>query len=192
MARPPTRRSPRQKPPPTGEDEPAALFPTEGNDTYTPALIISRTPTPAPPAAPALALAAINSTVRYSEADLQRIFKTILETRPPAPAPQSLVFLDGSCKRPLKARFPELYCGKTYMECYNFIQQCEDHFATTRAKGPNRVPFAANFFQQQVMFCWQQHKAKNAGETNVLLSWEEFKVFFCQSLGESRIFVDSI
>ena len=42
------------------------------------------------------------------------------------------------------------------------------------------------------MFRWQQHKAKNAGETDVPLTWEEFKAFLRRSLGESRAFVDSI
>ena len=42
------------------------------------------------------------------------------------------------------------------------------------------------------MFRWQQHKAKNAGETDVPLTWEEFKAFLRRSLGESQAFVDSI
>ena len=151
MARPPARRSPRRNPPPTGEDEPAGPAPTEGSDIYTPAPAVSRALTPAPAPAPAPLLAPVpvdaNATVRYSEADLQRIFRTVLEARPlaPAPAPQPLVFPDGPRERPLKARFPELYRGKTHMECYNFIQQCEDHFATAGAKRSNHVPFAATF-----------------------------------------------
>ena len=198
MGRSPARRSPCRNPPPTGKDEPAGLALTEGNDTYTLALAMSHatTPAPAPPLAPLLAPAPVdaNATVRYSEADLQRIFRTVLEVRPlaPAPAPQPLVFPDGPRERPLKARFPELYRGKTHMECYNFIQQCEDHFATAGAKGPNRVPFAAIFLREQALFHWQQHKAKNAGETDVPLTWEKFKAFLRWSLGESRAFVDSI
>ena len=83
----------------------------------TPALV----PALAPPLAPAPVNA--NATVRYSEADLQRTFRTVLEARPLAfaPASQPLVFPDGPRERLLKARFPELYCGKTQMECYNFI-----------------------------------------------------------------------
>ena len=127
MARPPARRSPCRNPPPTGKDEPAGPAPTEGSDTYTPAPAVSRAPTPAPAPAPAPPLAPApvdaDATVRYSEADLQRILRTVLEARPlaPAPAPQPLVFPDGPRERPLKARFPELYRGKTHMECYNFI-----------------------------------------------------------------------
>ena len=71
MARLSTRHSPYQNPPLTSKDEPAGPTPTEGNDTYTPARVVSRASTPALPAAsaPALALAAVNSMVRYLEAD---------------------------------------------------------------------------------------------------------------------------
>ena len=68
---------------------------------------------------------------KYTEEDLQRIFRTVLEAR----APPS----NGACEKPLKARSPDVYRGKSHMECYNFCQQCEDHFATARAKGPNRI-----------------------------------------------------
>ena len=78
------------------------------------------------------------------------------------------------------------------MECYNFIQQCEDYFTTAKAKKPNRMSFIATFLWEQALICWQQHKAKNAGKTDVPLTWEKIKVFFCQSLGESQAFVDSI
>ena len=198
MARPPARRSPCRNSLPTGKDEPAGPAPTEGSDTYTPTPAVSRalTSAPAPAPAPLFASAPVdaNATVRYSDADLQRILRTVLEARPfaLAPAPQPLVFPDGRRERPLKARFSKLYRGKTHMECYNFIQQCEDHFATAGAKGPNRVPFAATFLRERALFRWQQHKAKNAGETDVSLTWKEFKAFFCRSLGESRAFVDSI
>ena len=83
---------------------------------------MSRIPTLAPPLAPPLApTPAVDSMVRYLEADLQQIFKTVLEASPLTFTPQPLVFLDGPYERPLKARFPKLYCGKTHMECYNFI-----------------------------------------------------------------------
>ena len=48
----------------------------------------------------------------------------------------------GPRERPLKARFPDLYFGKSHMECYYFCQECEDHFDTAGATGPNRTPFA--------------------------------------------------
>ena len=49
------------------------------------------------------------------------------------------------------------------MEYYNFIQQYKDHFAIAGAKKLNRVLFAAIFLQEQALFLWQQHRAKNAG-----------------------------
>ena len=192
MARPLARCSPCQNSPPTDKDKPAGPAPIESSDSYTPAPAISRAPTPAPPAAPALSPSAVNSMVKYLEANLQRIFRTVLETTPPAPALQPRVFPDGPCERPLKPRFPELYCGKTHIECYNFIQLYKDHFTTIKAKEPNRVPFVVTFLWERALFCWQQQKAKNVGETNVPVIWEEFKSFLCQSLGKSRAFVDSI
>ena len=124
MARPPTCHNPCRNSPPTGEDKPAGPARTEDSDTYTSALAVSCAPIPAPPATFILALApaAVDSMVRYLEADLQQILRIILETRPLAIVPQSLVFPDGPCKRPLKARFPELYYSKTHIRCYNFIQ----------------------------------------------------------------------
>ena len=170
MARPLACRSPYQNSLLTGKDKFAGPAPIESSDTYTPLCAVSHAHTLASPAVLAFALAAVDLTVRYLEADLQRIFRTVLETCPCASAPQPLVFLDGPCERPLKVRFPELYCDKTHIECYNFIQQYKDHFVTAGAKRPNRMPFAAMFFQEQTLIHWQQHKAKNAGETNVPLT----------------------
>ena len=42
------------------------------------------------------------------------------------------------------------------------------------------------------MFRWQQHPHKIEDQTNVSISWEGFKTFFCQSLGESKVFVNTI
>ena len=151
MARPLTCCSPCRNPPSTGGNEFAGPTPTEGSDIYTLACAISRAPTLALAHAPALLLAPApvdaNATVKYLEANLKRIFRTVLEARPPVPAlsRQPFVFLEGPCEKPLKARFLELYCGKTHIECYNFCQQYEDHFATAGAKGHNWVPFAATF-----------------------------------------------
>ena len=75
------------------------------------------------------------------------------------------------------------------MEYYNFCQQCEDHFATTRAKGPNRIPFAASFLCDHINFRWQQYKRKQ--DSSISISWDKFKAFFWQSLGDSRAFIDS-
>ena len=69
MARLPARCILYQNPLPTSSDEFASSAPIEGSDTYTLAPILSRAPTPALPATPALVLAAVNLTIRYSKAD---------------------------------------------------------------------------------------------------------------------------
>ena len=80
---------------------------------------------------------------KYTEKDLQKILRTVLEVQAPS---------DGACEKPLKTRSPDVYCGKFYMECYNFCQQCKDHFATARAKGPNRISFATSFLRDRINF----------------------------------------
>ena len=120
---------------------------------------------------------------KYIEENLQRILRTVLEAQaPPSDRPR---------KKPLKAKLLDMNCGKFYIECYNFCQQCKDHFATAGAKGPNRIFFAAFFLRDRVNFRWQQYKWKHKAESSVFIIWEEFKTFFCQSLGDFRAFVDS-
>ena len=53
-------------------------------------------------------------------------------------------------ERPLKAKTPETYWGKSHIECYHFYQQCEDHFETSGATGMNRTPFAASFLRGSI------------------------------------------
>ena len=178
----------RTLPPLAGKDDLADAMPTEGSSTPTPTLVVSHASTLAPAEAPAppLASAAADSAAWYSAKDLQRILKIILEAR--ALACQSKIL----CKRPLKARAPDLYRGKTHMECYNFCKQCKDHFATSSTTGLNHISFAATFLKDKPLFHWQQYQRKLADKTDVFITWEKFKVFFCCSLGESIAFVDSI
>ena len=157
--------------------------PLEDLDELSEPPVLSGNPTPvpdAPPLAPSVA--------KYTEEDLQRILKTVLEARAPAPAP--ITFPEGPRERPLKARFPDVYRGENHLDCYNFCQQCEDHFATAGAKGPNRIPFAASFLRDRINFRWQQHKRKLEAESLAPITWDEFKVFLRRSLGDSRAFVD--
>ena len=62
------------------------------------------------------------------------------------------MFQDELRKRPLKAKFLDLYYNKSHIKCYNFYQQSEDHFAIANTKGQNRVPFAATFLWEQALF----------------------------------------
>ena len=110
-----------ETPPPNGKDELAiSALKVSTNDNRTPTCTpaMSHTPTPAL----GLPLVLANSTAKYSEKDLQRILKTVLEARVPAPALHLLVFPNRPYERPLKARFPDLYHSKTHIECYNFCQ----------------------------------------------------------------------
>ena len=38
-----------------------------------------------------------------------------------------------------KAKTPEIYSGKSHMDCYHFCQQCKDYFETSGATGMNRT-----------------------------------------------------
>ena len=96
----------------------------------------------------------------------------------------------GSCEQPLEACPPDLYFGKSHMECYHFCQQCEDHFDTAGATGSNRTPFAASFLRGRISVRWHQHKRRVEGA--VPLSWVEFKAFLRKNLGDSQAFVDTI
>ena len=51
---------------------------------------------------------------KYTEEDLQKIFKTVLEAQTPP--------FDGLCEKPLKAKSPDIYYSKSYIESYNFCQ----------------------------------------------------------------------
>ena len=141
-------------------------------------------PDAAAPAAPVSAPA----SARYTEEDLQRITKLCMDSlfQAQASRPESSPW--GSS---LKARFSDLYHGKSYMECYNFCQQCEDHFATAGATRPNRTPFAAFFLCGRISFRWNQHKLQHQATKDPLF-WGEFKAFLRKSLGDSRSFVDVI
>ena len=77
------------------------------------------------------------------------------------------------------------------MDCYNFCQQCEDYFAIAKAMGPTRIPFAASFFWDRINFRWQQYKWRHDTETSVPVTWDKFKAFLHQSLGDSQAFVDA-
>lgn len=95
----------------------------------------------------------------------------------------------GPRERPLKARLPDLYYGKSHMECYHFCQQCEDHFDTTGSTGPDQTSFAASLLRGRISLRWHlQQRVEGAAP----LSWVEFKAFLKKNLGDSRAFVDAI
>ena len=93
-------------------------------------------------------------------------------------------------ERPLKARTLETYWGKSYMECYHFCQQYENHFETLGATGINRTPFAASFLRGPISLRWAQHRCRHKSVTPI--TWLEFKAFLQKDLGSSQAFIDSI
>ena len=90
--------------------------------------------------------------LKYSEDDLQQILKAILKAWAPvsvfipAPASNPAPMISEMPREKLKAHSPDVYYGNSHMDCYNFCQQYEDYFATTRTMGPIQIPFAASFF----------------------------------------------
>ena len=79
---------------------------------------------------------ATTSVPKYSENDLQRIFKTVFEAQAPVPAPSFVSALASvlaptpvlapapivakAPREKLKAHSPEVYYGKSHMDCYHF------------------------------------------------------------------------
>ena len=96
------------------------------------------------------------------------------------------------CEQNLKAKVPEVYYGKFYMDYHHFYQQCEDYFETVGVTGFNRTPFAASFLRGNINVRWAQFKHRNRGEELTPITWTEFKAFLRKNLGESKSFVDSI
>ena len=139
------------------------------------------------PAPDAPVLAPVPATAS-TDGLFQQFMKAYLENQNQAlpPAPIQAEFRE----QPLKARFPDLYYGNSHLDCYRFCQQCEDHFETAGANGPNRIPFAASFLHGAVAQRWHQHKRRSAEEAPI--TWAEFKSFLRTNLGDDRAFADSI
>ena len=137
------------------------------------ALIPAPTPAPAPSPAPTNEL-------------FKKFIKAYLESnqRPRKPPEER--------KRTFKAKIPEVYYSKLYMDCYHFCQQCKDHFETTGATGFNRTPLATIFICGNINVRWTQFKRRNRGEELTPITWTKFKAFLQKNLGESKSFVNSL
>ena len=93
-------------------------------------------------------------------------------------------------ERPLKARTPEIYSGKSHMGCYHFCQQYEDYFETSGGIGMNCTPFAATFFRGTVSLRWAQYKHRHKSATPI--TWPELQNFLRKDLRDSQAFINSI
>ena len=149
----------------------------------------SRNLSPGPELVPALNPAPVPAPTPApvaSEELFKKFMKAYLETNQgPRQPPEER-------KQTLKAKVPEVYYGKSHMDCYHFCQQCKDHFETAGTNGFNRTPFVASFLCGNISVYWAQFKRRNRGEELTLITWTKFKAFLRKNLGESKSFVDSI
>ena len=128
-----------------------SALPASKSDSESDKLEATEKGTPAPSYASAPTLVEPTLALKYNEADLMRILKIFSEIKgqePKAEVPR---------KRPLKAKVPDVYFGKSHMDCYHFCQQCEDYFKTAGATGSTRTPFATSFLRGKINFRWHQY-----------------------------------
>ena len=147
----------------------------------------SHNPTPGPELVPALIPAPVPApTPLFSDELFRQFMRVYLESNqgPRQPPVER--------ERFLKAKVPEVYYGKSQMDCYHFCQQYEDYFETAGATGNNRTSFAAYFLRGSISVHWTQYKRRHQGEKLTPITWTEFKAFLQKNLGESKSFVDSI
>ena len=90
--------------------------------------------------------------LKYSKADLMRILKILLKTKGQEPKTKVLH------KQPLKAKIPDVYFKKLHIDCYQFCQQCEDHFEIAGAIESNHTPFTTLFLYGKINFWWYQYQ----------------------------------
>ncbi len=129
----PARRGQVSKAPSSNGDHEDPLGSNEPGSSEAPEAPIGPPKAPLPaPLAPDIA--------RYMQKDMDHLLQIFLQVS------------KGGSGDKLKAKTPDVYRSRSHMECYNFCQQCEDHFATCRATGPNRIPFAASFLQNRINF----------------------------------------
>ena len=138
---------------------------------------------------PTLALVVAPATALFSDYELFKQFiKAYLETQVPAHiAPE---INPESCKKPLKARFSDFYYGNWHMDCYQFCQQCKNHFETVNARRPNKISFAALFFRGSFIQQWSQYKWRY--DRAVLMIWPEFKNFLQKNPSNFKVFIDNV
>ena len=158
----------------TGRSKPEELASDAGAPTSSDAGAVTRVSAPAS-----------SPVLKYTEEDLQKIEKyymdLFIQAKVQEQAPQ---------EQAIEVRFPELYFGKSHMECFEFCLQCEDHFDLAGVTGFNRTTLAASFLRGRINFRWQQHKRRHLVDRP--LSWDDFKAFLHKNLGNTKAFVDSV
>ena len=131
----------------TGKDKLAGVASIEGGGTPISILIVSHALTFALATTPTIAPSLDNE-----------LFKQFIKAYLEAQVPGQTEVDPKPCKQPLKAQFPDLYYSNLHINCYQFCQQCKDHFETAGAKWLNKILFAALFLRGLVIQQWLQHK----------------------------------
>ena len=132
--------------------------PASGSDSKSDELGALEKDTPVPSHAGTPALTESTLALKYSEADLMRILKIFSKTKSQKPKAKVLR------ERPLKAKVPDIYFGKSHIDCYHFCQQCNGHFETAGITGSNRTSFATLFFFGKINSWWINIR-NNSGES---------------------------
>ena len=109
------------------------------NPTLGSTLIFALIPVPVP---------TLTSALPFSNELFRQFMKAYLKTNQ---GPRQL--LTGH-KQSFKAKIPEVYYGKLYIDCYHFCQQYKDYFEIIGAIGTNQTLFAASFFRGNISVCW--------------------------------------
>ena len=169
-----------------------AIFVTPPDSSLPPELDDKLSKQPARPSEMKLLIAvpfdAATNIPKYSENDLQRIFKIVLEAWALAPILTSAISKVPRDK--LTTRSLDIYHRKFHIDCYNICQQCENYFITAGATGPIQIPFATFFLQNRISFRWRQYKRKRDADSFVSIMRDKFKTFLRYSLGDSQVFVE--
>ena len=140
--------SPRRNFLPGNEDElvgslPGALI--KGSNSPTPFPTVLRAPTPAFTLSPT---PTPTSTSPLTNELFKQFMKTYLESNQgPSQSP-------AKCKLPLKAKMPDLYYDKSYIDYYYFCQQYKDHFKTFWAIRTYWTLFITSFFCRNISVQW--------------------------------------
>ena len=143
------------------EDELAReLGPVGGPHSGSTSSALSRNPTPGPELVPALNPDPVPTPVSApappsSDELFKQFIRAYLESN------QGPRQLSAECERFLKVKVPEVYYGKSHMDCYHFCQLCKDHFETAEATERNRTLFAASFLCGNISVRWTQYKCRH-------------------------------
>lgn len=146
-------------PPPTGKNKfarNALKVSTKGSGTLILIPIVFHAPIPASTQALASAqtfASALGLPGMYTNMNLQRVTRlTSLELFIKGQEHSQLQTNSVFCNCSFNAMNINLYYGSSYMKCYYFCRQYEDHFDMTGTMSPQYISFVALFFWDKINF----------------------------------------